>query len=188
MDAIKQNMKGDMTMIELKQFAEMSGAEKCALVNRVLEERGKKGFKGGEIGFTWSAAEKILKEQGIYEIEGKYRTAEQAIEFLNAKKAEEQREELTQENIVDLLKLLEKDRFEKLLKLADKYDYVAHYILRADKGVKVRRFEGKAQVKSFRVYDDTRERWSRFIEGNKEVGSVELFNTALVEFMERYGY
>ena len=72
--------------------------------------------------------------------------------------------------------------------MADKYDYVASYILRADRSVKVRRFEGKAQVKSFRVYDDTRERWSKFIEGNKEVGSVELFNTALVEFMERYGY
>ena len=175
-------------MVDLKQFAEMSGVEKCAFVNRVLEERGKKGFKGGEVGFSWSSAEKILKESGIYEVEGKYRTAEQTVEFLNEKKAQEQKGSLTQENIEDLLKLFEDGRFERLLKLSEKYDYVANYIFRADSGVRVRHFDGTAQQKSFRIYDTTRERWGRFVEDNKRFGSVELFNTALEEFMERYGY
>lgn len=174
-------------MIGLKEFAEMGGVEKCALVNRVLEARGKKGFKGEDIGFTWSAAEKVLKESGIYEVEGQYRTAEQTVEFLNEKKAKENESVLTQENIVDLLRLLEPQRFDKLMRLAEKYDYVASYILRSDTGIKIRRNEGAAQSVTFRVYDDTRSRWKAFVEDNKQFSGAELLNTALIEFMERYG-
>lgn len=174
-------------MVSLKQFTEMGGVEKCALVNRVLAEKGKKGFKCEEVGFTWSAAEKVLKESGIYEVEGLYRTAEQTVEFLNEKKAKEQESVLSQENIVDLLKLLEPQRFDKLMRLAEKYDYVASYILRSDTGIKVRRNEGAAKSMTFRIYDDTRMRWKEFTESHKEFSGVELLNTALIEFMERHG-
>lgn len=174
-------------MITLKEFKAMSGEDKCSLVNRVLEQRGKKEFKGEDIGFSWSSAEKALKEDGIYEIDGKYRTAAQSIEFLNAKAEKEKELVLTQENIASLLELLEPNRFEMLMKLTEKYNYVSNYILREDMGIKIRRYDGVVKNMTMRVSDDVRVRWKKFVESNSPYSGAELLNTALIEFMERHG-
>ena len=37
------------------------------------------------------------------------------------------------------------------------------------------------------VYDETLERWKEFIKENSSYKAIDLLNTALIEFMERYG-
>ena len=107
-------------MTSLTDFKNMTNEEKCYFMNARMKNKSKKTFKDEEVTFTFATAEKVLKENEIYEIEGVWRTAEQAVAFFEEKKKEQDKPELSAENIENLLKLLEPDRLNVLLKLSER--------------------------------------------------------------------
>lgn len=173
-------------MVTLKQFKNMSNEDKCVFVNGRLKEATKKDFKGENVGFSWAVADKILRDSGIYDIEGVYRTAEQAFEYLQKKKEEAALLELSRDDIAKLLKLLEPSRYDTLLKLSGKYNFVTEYILNEDRGIKIKAGDGEVKNTTMRVYEDTLEKWQRFVGEQKEYSTLNLLNTALLEFMDRH--
>ena len=173
--------------MKLNEFKELSGIQMCEQMNRHMENHTARNFKDGNMEFTFAQAEKALQEQGVLKVSGVYRTEDEMLSLLQKKKKERDKKELSQENIEQLLDLLEPDKYKKLLLLTEKYDYVSSYILRADTGVKIRDTNGTIKTTSIRVYDETLERWKEFIKENSSYKAIDLLNTALIEFMERYG-
>lgn len=173
-------------MTSLADFKNMTNEEKCYFMNARMKNKSKKTFKDEEVTFTFVTAEKVLKENEIYEIEGVWRTAEQAVAFFEEKKKEQDKPELSAENIENLLKLLEPDRLNVLLKLSERYNYISSFILREENGIKIKVGEGNIKNTTMRVYEDTLEKWQEFTKEHKEYGVAQLLNTALVEFMERH--
>lgn len=174
-------------MVTLQQFKNISNEDKCNLINTRLKETSKKSFKGENVDFTWSAASRVLKENGIVEIDGVYLTEEQAFLRLQQKKEEAKLLELSQEDIGRLLKLLEPSRYDTLLKVSGKYNYVAEFILNEDRGIKIKAGDGEVKNTTMRVYVDTLEKWQRFVGEQKEYSTLNLLNTALLEFIDRHG-
>ncbi len=170
----------------LTEFKKLSDEEKCLFVNARLKEKGKKGFKGEGASFSFASAEKVLKDCGIYEIDGIYMTAEQTVSHLQEKEAEEKKGALTVEDIDKLLALLEPSRYDTLLKLSEKYNYVSSYILKEDCGIKIKAGSGAVKNTTMRVYSDTLEKWQEFTSEQKEFSTLNLLNTALLEFMDRH--
>ena len=161
-------------MTSLTDFKNMTNEEKCYFMNARMKNKSKKTFKDEEVTFTFATAEKVLKENEIYEIEGVWRTAEQAVAFFEEKKKEQDKHELSAENI------------ENLLKLSERYNYISSFILREENGIKIKVGEGSIKNTTMRVYEDTLEKWQEFTKEHKEYGVAQLLNTALVEFMERH--
>lgn len=170
--------------MNLSDFKALSNEEKCRFVNKRLKDYGKKGFKGGGVEFSYVSAEKALKECGIYDIDGVFMTAEQTVNFLQEKKA--QKPTLSAEDVEKLLALLDPPRYEMLLKLSEKYNYVSSYILREDCGIKIKAGQGTVKNTTMRVYSDTLEKWQEFTSEHKEYSTLNLLNTALLEFVERH--
>ena len=170
----------------LKEFKELSGAEMCEKMNRHMESHTATKFKSDDMAFSFQLAEKALAEKGIYKIGGVYRTEEEALSFFEDKKKERNKKELSQDNIEQLIKLLEPETFERLMRLAGKYDYVSSFILREDRGIKIKTGEGAIHSTSFRVYADTLQRWKEFTKENRAYSALDLLNTAMVEFMDRH--
>ena len=88
---------------------------------------------------------------------------------------------MSAENIENLLKLLEPDRLNVLLKLSERYNYISSFILREENGIKIKVGEGNIKNTTMRVYEDTLEKWQEFIK-DKEYG-VLLLDEALREYM-----
>lgn len=172
----------------LEEFKELSVAEMCESMNKYMENHTVRNFKSGEMDFTYTQAEKALTENGGYKMNGVFWTEEQMFAFINEKKKERNKKELSAENVEQLLELLEPKNFERLLQLCDKYDYVSNFILRENRGIKIKVGYGQVRSTSVRVYDDTMELWKKFVAENKAYSALDLMNTALIEFMERYGY
>ena len=172
--------------MNLSDFKALSNEEKCRFVNKRLKDYGKKGFKGEGVEFAYVSAEKALRECGIYDIDGVFMTAEQTVNFLQEKEAEEKKPTLSAEDVEKLLALLDPSRYEMLLKLSEKYNYVSSYILREDCGIKIKAGQGAVKNTTMRVYSDTLEKWQEFTGEQKEYSTLNLLNTALLEFMERH--
>ena len=173
----------------LNEFKELTGAEMCELVNRYMENHTSRNFKTGEMEFTFAQAEKALEEKGVYKISGVYRTEEEAMSFLEGKRKQRNKRELTQENIEQLLTLLEPEMYKKLITLAGKYDYVSSFILREDRGIKIKSGDNDdLRQSSFRVYGTTMDRWKEFTKQNRAYTATDLLNTALIEFMENHRF
>lgn len=175
--------------MKLNEFKSLSGAEMCELMNKHMENHTARNFKDGDMEFSLTQAEKALEEKGVYKISGVWRTEEQMMAFLEEKKKERNKKELTQENIEQLLSLLEPEKFKRLLRLLDKYDYISSFILREDRGIKIKTGDNEdSRPTSFNVYGKTMERWKEFVKENRAYTSKDLLNTALIEFMERHGF
>lgn len=173
----------------LNEFKKLSGTEMCELMNKYMKNHTARNFKSGEMGFSFAQAEKTLEEMGIYKISGVYRTEEEAMSFLEGKRKERNKQELTPENIEQLLTLLEPEIYKKLITLAGKYDYVSSYILREDRGIKIKNGnEDDIRSTSFRVYGATMERWKEFVKENRAYTATDLLNTAMIEFMENHRF
>lgn len=170
----------------LEEFSNLSVAEMCDCMNKYMENHTIRNFKSTEMAFSYSQAEKVLIEKGGYKMNGVFWTEEQMLVLLEGKQKERNKKELSPENIEQLLELLEPERFMRLKQLSDKYDYVASFIFREDRGVKIKVGEGQVRSTSMRVYDDTMERWKEFTTSNKAYSALDLMNTALIEFMERH--
>lgn len=170
----------------LQEFKKLSGGEMCEMMNKHMESHTARNFKGSGMDFSFQQAEKALAESGVYKINGVYRTEEEMLTYLEGKKRERSKKELSQDNIEQLLILLEPDKYEKIMLLADKYDYVSNFILREDTGIKIKTGTGEIHSTSFRIYKETLERWKEFTKANKAYSALDLLNTALVEFMDRH--
>ena len=73
-------------MTSLADFKNMTNEEKCYFMNARMKNKSKKTFKDEEVTFAFATAEKVLKENEIYEIEGVWRTAEQAVAFFEERR------------------------------------------------------------------------------------------------------
>ncbi len=174
--------------MKLDEFKTLSGAEMCEVMNQYMENHTARNFKSGDMEFSFAQAEKALQEQGAMKVSGVYRTEDEMLSMLQDKKKERNKKELSQENIEQILALLDPEKYKTLMLLTEKYSYVSNYILKADKGIKIREVErDSVKTTSFRVYEETLERWKEFTKQNASYKSMDLLNTALIEFMERYG-
>jgi len=174
--------------MKLNEFKELSGTEMCELMNQYMENHTARNFKSNDMEFSFVQAEKALQEKSVLKVSGVYRTEDEMLSLLQEKKKERNKRELSQENIEQLLVLLEPDKYKKLMLLAEKYDYVSSYILREDTGIKIKNTEGTGvKTTSFRIYEETLERWKAFTKQNASYKAIDLLNTALIEFVERYG-
>lgn len=170
----------------LDEFKGLSVAEMCESVNKHMENHTVRNFKNADMDFTYAQAEKVVNESGGYKVNGVFWTEDQMVAYLNEKKKERNKKELSPENIEQLLELLEPERYKRLMKLGDKYDYISSYIFREDRGIKIKVGNGQIRSTSARVYDDTMEKWKEFVAENKAYTALDLMNTALIEFMERH--
>ena len=173
----------------LKEFEGLSAEKMCELMNSHMENHTARNFKSGEMGFTFQQAEKALSQKGVYKISGVYRTEDEALSYLEEKKRERNKKVLSQEDIEHLLKLLEPETYNNLIRLASKYDYVSSYILKENRGINIKSGDSSdIHSTSFRVYRDTNERWKTFVKENRAYSALDLLNTALIEFMDRHSY
>lgn len=174
--------------MKLNEFRQLSETEMCDLINQYMQNHNVRNFKNSNMEFSLAQAEKAMQEKGILKVSGVYRTEDEALSMLQEKKKERDKKSLSQENVEQLLKLLEPDKYEKLLLLVDKYNYVSNYILKEDTGIKIKDMKGmEIKTTSFRMYEGTIERWKTFTKKNAGYKAVDLLNTALIDFMERYG-
>lgn len=176
----------EVHMITIDNFKEMDNIDKCNLVNKHLENHTAKTFKQADIGFTFKQAEAVLSECGIYKIEGIYRTSEQALDFIEHKKKEQDRKSFTPEQIEKLIELVSCDGFGNLINLAQKYNFVSDFILHERNDIQIQSGEGAVVQTTIRVYEDTWKKWKDFASSNKNFSTLNLLNTALLEFMDRH--
>lgn len=172
----------------LEEFKGLTGAEMCEKMNKHMENHTARNFKGGDMAFSFQQAEKALTENGVYKVNGVYRTEEEMLSYLEGKKKERDKKELSQENIEQLIELLKPGNFERLMRLVEKYDFVSNFILREDRGIKIKTGTEEIRSTSFRVYGDTLERWKEFTKENRAYSSLDLLNTAMVEFMDKHAF
>lgn len=171
----------------LNDFEALPISEMAALMNRYMVKHTARNFRSAEMNFTLGQAEKAMESKGVYKFNGLYRTEEEMLNLLEQKRIERDKKELSQENIKQLLVLLEPERYEKLKSLADKYNYVASYILNEDRQLRIKSdSEDDVRPTSFRVYGKTMERWKAFVKNRRGYTATDLLNTALLEFMDRY--
>lgn len=171
----------------LDEFKAMSPAEMCEKMNKHMESHTARNFKGADMNFSLAQAEKALEEKGIYKLAGVYRTEGEMLSFFEQKQKERNKKELSQDNIEQLLELLQPETFHKLKLLAEKYNYVSSYILREEKGIRIKTGrEDDIRSSSVRVYGETMDRWKEFVKQNRAYSATDLLNTALLEFMERH--
>lgn len=188
-------------MITLEDFKNMTDTEKCAFINKHMETHNTKTFKDEEVCFSWSQAKKLLDVPTITSVDGKYMPSNEVAEYMEQKEKQcRPQPELSTTDIEKIKGLLENDglnqlielsadkaTFDKLLKLASKYDYVSSYILSMDTQIELKRATGAMKSTSMRIPEKTLEAWQAF---TKATGckSTDLFNTALIDLMNRYGY
>lgn len=174
--------------MKLDEFTKLSGTEMCEVMNQYMENHNARNFKSGDMEFSFAQAEKALKEQSVMKVSGVYRTEDEMLSMLQEKKKERDKKELSQENIEQILALLDPEKYKTLMLLSEKYSYVSNYILREDKGIKIKEVERESvKTTSFRMCEGTLERWKEFTKQNASYKAIDLLNTALIEFMERYG-
>ena len=173
-------------MITINDFVKMNDTDKCNLVNKHLQNHTQKNFKQGEIVFTYRQADKVFSDCGLYYLEGAYRTSEQALQFIENKKKEQDRKSFTPEQIEKLIALASCENFDNLLLLAERYNYVSYYILHEINDIHIRTGNGSIKQTSARVYEDTWEKWKSYTAKNKEYNALNLLNTALLEFMDHH--
>lgn len=174
--------------MKLEEFKKLSGTKMCEMMNQYMESHTAKNFKSSDMEFSFAQAEKALQERDIIKVSGVYRTEDEMLSMLQEKKKEKNKKELSQENIEQILALLDPEKYKTLMLLAEKYNYVSNYILRADTKIKIKE-AGREGVKTttMRMYVETLERWKEFTKENASYKAIDLLNTALIEFMERYG-
>lgn len=172
----------------LEEFKGLTGAEMCERMNKHMENHTIRGFKSGDMAFTFQQAEKALEKNGVYKINGVYRTEEEMLSYLEGKKKERDKKELSQGNIEQLIELLKPGNYERLMRLVEKYDYVSNFILREDRGIKIKTGAGEIHSTSFRIYGDTLKRWKEFTKENRAYSALDLLNTAMVEFMDKHEF
>lgn len=174
--------KGVLPM-KLNEFEQMTDEQKCEFINKHFENHTTKTFKTKEVDFSWSQASGIIsKNKNIVKFEGRYMTKAQVAEFV---KPEPTAAELDNDEIGKLKAILEEDKYSKLLTLLDKYSYVADFIIREDRSVKIKNGSGEVKTTSMRMYADTLDKWKEYA-AKSEFSSLDLLNTALVEFMENH--
>lgn len=170
----------------INEFSKLLDEDQCAILNSQLQNYGKKGFKNGDIDFTLNQAKKVL-QPGIKEVNGRYLTKTQLIVQLEKEEKEKRPPvELTEDDIIKLMKLLEGDRLEILLRITEKYGYIQQYILKAETGIKICKAEKDVKTTTVRVYPRSWEIWQNFCSEHKEYAVTDLLNTALMEYVERY--
>ncbi len=170
----------------IAEFREMEPEKKCQFMNARLELTGEKNFKGNGVTFTAKQAAAALTEDGAALIDGSWMTQQQALEYLARKKEQEDRKYLTPQQAERLEVLLSDSVFERLTKLSHKYDFVSEYILKESADLKAIKAEGTMKTTSFRVSEETLERWKAFCQAHGEYSSTTLLNTALIEFLDRH--
>lgn len=173
----------------LNEFKALPGSEMSELMNKYMENHTARNFKSADMNFTFAQAEKAMESKGVYKLGGVYRTEDEMLTFFEEKRKERNKKELSQDNIEQLLQLLEPGTFERLKSLAEKYNYVSSFILREDRGIRIKTGEEEdVRSTSFRVYGRTMDRWKAFVKENRGYTATDLLNTALLEFMDRHGF
>lgn len=172
--------------MSIQDFISMSDIDKCDFINKHLENHTPKTFKQGDVNFTFRQAEKVLSDCGIYKLEGIYRTSEQALEFIERKKKEQERKNFTPEQLERLMQLVSCDGFENLIKLADEYNYVSRFILNEKNDIQIQAGDGEVKQTTIRIYKDTWIKWQSYVATQKNFSGLNLLNTALVEFMNHH--
>lgn len=188
-------------MITIKDFENMTNTEKCDLINKHLETHNTKNFKDNEVAFTWTQAKKVLNVPAITHIDGKYMPTDSVAEYTQKKEKQVQTQsDLSSKDIEKIKTLLEnaafdkflqlltdKDTFDNLVSLASKYDFVGKYVLSINSKIDIKRATGNMKSTSMRIPEKTIEAWQQFTK-ESEYRTTDLFNTALIEFMQRYGH
>lgn len=175
--------------MKLDEFMKLSETKMCEVMNQHMENHNARNFKNSTMEFSLAQAEKALQARGVMKVSGVYRTEDEMLVMLQEKVKERDKKELSQENIEQILALLDPEKYKTLMLLAEKYNYVSSYILREDMGIKIKEAErDNVKTTSFRMYEETLERWKEFTKQNASYKAIDLLNTALIEFMERYSY
>ena len=150
----------------LNEFKALPGSEMSELMNKYMENHTARNFKSADMNFTFAQAEKAMESKGVYKLGGVYRTEDEMLTFF-----------------------VEPGTFERLKSLAEKYNYVSSFILREDRGIRIKTGEEEdVRSTSFRVYGRTMDRWKAFVKENRGYTATDLLNTALLEFMDRHGF
>lgn len=95
---------------------------------------------------------------------------------------------LTATEITKLKQLLSNDeKFNTLLELADKYDYVSDYIFEESKDISVRDTdETPDKTTTVKMYQSTFDEWQKYTQKHHSIKASKLLDLALIEFMKRH--
>lgn len=166
-------------MVTIDDFNKMTDIEQVDFLNEHFKHCNTKTFKNGNVDFSWYLAEKVLKK-GIKKVNDVYMTKNQIMKLLNDDIEDveplEDNISLSGEEIINLKKILRKDNFNILLKLMDA----------SMTNIQLIKGSGEVKLTSIRVYNDTWEKWKEFCKGNDEYSALDILNTALLDFMNRY--
>ncbi len=152
-------------IMTLDEFKAMSPAEMCEKMNKHMESHTARNFKRCGYEFFSGTSGKSVRGKGHLQAGREY-TAQRAKCFLslNKNKKERNKKELSQDNIEQLLELLQPETFHKLKLLAEKYNYMSSYILREERGIRIKTGrEDDIRSSSVRVYGETMDRWKEFV-------------------------
>lgn len=166
-------------MVTIDDFNKMTDIEQVDFLNEHFKCCNTKTFKNGNVDFSWYLAEKVLKK-GIKKVNDVYMTKNQIMKLLNDDIEDveplEDNISLSGEEIINLKKILRKDNFNILLKLIDT----------SMTNIQLIKGSGEVKLTSIRIYNETWEKWKEFCKGNDEYSALDILNTALLDFMNRY--
>lgn len=171
----------------IDEFENLTDIEMCQKMNEYMNTHTKRNFKSQTMNFSFFQAEKAMENRGIYKFGGAYRTGSEAIELINNKEKERKKKVLTADDIEKLSEIIQPEKYERLMKLLDSYNYVSDFILNEDRGIKIRSGQPEEiHTTTVRMYDSTKKQWKEFAKAHSGYTTTDLLNTALLEYMKRH--